>query len=177
MGSERGSTYGDRTGCAEQEGYRNFLTSAKMSKLRLWTYLKQFPPRWALSPGRQRESRQASKHSVKCRLNLESTEGHFFKKINSQPFSGTKSARQCSLSLGAAQRLTGSLPVCHQLQPGSSLTLPLLRLKQECDGTGTATLGTLEGTKFPKKTEWGRQETAYYQLGKSYLPAKWVSVF
>lgn len=33
----------DRTEWAEQEGHRNFLTSAEMSKLRLWTCSEQFP--------------------------------------------------------------------------------------------------------------------------------------
>jgi hypothetical protein len=59
------------------------------------------------------ESR-TSKHSVKCRLNLETIEGlFFFFFINSQLFSSTECKAVLTQSLGAAQRLTGSLLICH----------------------------------------------------------------
>lgn len=48
------SICGDRTEWAEQEGHRNLLTSAEMSKLRLWTCSEQFPKMgsvpWEIEP-------------------------------------------------------------------------------------------------------------------------------
>lgn len=102
MGSERGGTDGDRTGRAEQEGYRNFSTSAKMSKLRLWTFLKQVSTKMGSVFWETDRAGEPASTQLNVVLIWKAQRDIFFL-INSQPFSSTKSAARCSLSLGAAQ--------------------------------------------------------------------------